>query len=126
MPGANLVPNPSNLLGLSKRLSGSDFTNAWAQPLHPIHEKLMKLQAEHHRNQFVDPLTIKFKNFPVEPEIPQPKPSTKMKISEWNDQEVLLPILGKNKTCILHVADQFEHECISRQKVYHIQPRIRN
>jgi hypothetical protein len=61
------------------------------------------MQTQHERNKLVDPLTVKFKDFPVESEyLGASVPRKKLKISEWNDKAVMLPILGKNKTSILH------------------------
>lgn len=50
---------------------------------------------------------MKFHNFPIEDEKEKykRKDNTKLKISEWHSKDVLLPILGKNKTKILHNPD---------------------
>jgi hypothetical protein len=37
----------------------------------------------------------------------------KIKEKDWMSKEVLLPILGKNKTIILHSSDQLQQESIS-------------
>lgn len=98
----------SNLLttlNQSKRNSnfGENFSTMQG-PVHPLQEKLMKMYFEHDRNKFIDPLMMKFKDFPIEDERNKftKEEYRKLKISEWHDQQVLLPILGKNKTKVLH------------------------
>ena len=66
-----------------------------------------------------NPLYIKYENFPVEnKEQIEEKVLTlkKPKISEWNSKEVLLPILGKNKTSMLHSIGQLNVDRIIQQK----------
>jgi len=92
--------------------------------VHPIQVKLQKLQYERERTVQKDPLIQKFKNFTVENEIPEKFAKVrKPKISEWNSQDVMLPILGKNKTSFLHSKEQFEFESIVNHKKYFNKPR---
>ena len=73
-----------------------------------------------------DPLCGYFKNFTVENEIPEKFAKIKKpKISDWNSQDVMLPILGKNKTSFLHSKEQFELESIVNHKKYFNKPRNR-
>jgi len=47
----------------------------------------------------------------------------KLRINEWAAKDVMLPILGKNKTALLHSIEQFDLDSISNQKVMINQPR---
>ena len=38
------------------------------------------------------------------------------KVSQWIQEEVMLPILGKNKTSLLHSTDQLQAESIAHQR----------
>lgn len=71
------------------------------------------MQEIHDRNKLIDPLTIKYSRFPVEPEVANNNKVTKLRISDWSRQEVMLPILGKNKTSLLHSIEQFDIESIT-------------
>jgi len=51
--------------------------------------------------------------------------SKRPKISEWIQKDIMLPILGKNKTSLFHSIDQLEVENIAHQKELE-NKRIRN
>jgi hypothetical protein len=69
--------------------------------IHPIHQKLLEVEQEHAKKKLTDPLTLQYSKFPVEND-QNPK---KLKIIDWNNKEVMLPILGKNKTRLLHTIE---------------------
>lgn len=61
----------------------------------------MEVQQEHELKKLNDPLTLQYSKFPVENDLNLKK----LKIIDWNNKEVMLPILGKNKTRLLHTIE---------------------
>ena len=80
------------------------------QSSHPIEEEFNKLIEKQNRKKKVESLAS---------ERGQAKRGRDLekrpKISEWLGKEVMLPILGKNKTSLLHSKDQLEIESIAQQ-----------
>jgi hypothetical protein len=75
----------------------------------------MKMFFDHEQLKYTDPMSMKFKDFPIEDEKEKykKKDNNKLKISEWSGKQVLLPILGKNKTRVLHQPEQFDMDGIT-------------
>ena len=85
---------------------------------HPIEEKLANIIDKHIKGKMVDPFNAEYsKKLNTKTTVLPPK------MSEWMHKEVMLPILGKNKTALLHTIDQFDLDGISNQKPHVNIPR---
>ena len=73
--------------------------------------KLTLMRDKYLKGKLVDPLAIEYGNFPAATPATQP---AKPPVSEWVRQEVMLPILGKNKTSLLHSTAQLDVESIAQ------------
>jgi len=92
----SLMPSTGRL-GLTNRSSN-----------HPIEEEFARLKERHSKGKTLE-------SWASEQGQPQLKRDLdkRPKISEWLGKEVMLPILGKNKTSLLHSKDQLEIESIA-------------
>ena len=75
---------------------------------HPIEEQYAKMKEKQEKRKPLD-------QWSDQGQLPKPRDLDKRpKISEWLSKEVMLPILGKNKTSLLHSKDQLEIESIAQ------------
>lgn len=107
-----------NLLATARHQSKTNFPSP-SRPTrtsvfdgHPMEAKLTYMRDKYLKGKLVDPLAIEYGNFPANLSSKPPKP----RMSEWMRKEVMLPILGKNKTSLLHSSAQLDVESIAQQK----------
>lgn len=75
---------------------------------HPIEEQYAKMKEKQEKRKPLD-------QWSDQGQLLKPRDLDKRpKISEWLSKEVMLPILGKNKTSLLHSKDQLEIESIAQ------------
>ena len=108
-----------NLLATARHQSKTNFPSP-SRPSrtsvfdgHPMEAKLTYMRDKYLKGKLVDPLAIEYGNFPGAKQAPKPP---KPRMSEWMRKEVMLPILGKNKTSLLHSSAQLDVESIAQQK----------
>jgi hypothetical protein len=108
-----------NLLATARHQSKTNFPSP-SRPTrtsvfdgHPMEAKLTYMRDKYLKGKLVDPLAIEYGNFPGAKQAPKPP---KPRMSEWMRKEVMLPILGKNKTSLLHSSAQLDVESIAQQK----------
>lgn len=67
---------------------------------HPIEEKYANLKEVHAKSKMIDPFAAEYSK-----KLERKSTVLPPKMSEWMHKEVMLPILGKNKTSLLHTID---------------------
>ena len=101
---ATITQQSKSLLPSTGRLG---FTEGYSH--HPIEEEFNRLKEKHTKGKQLESWASeqgqsqRARNLDKRP-----------KISEWLGKEVMLPILGKNKTSLLHSKDQLEFESIQQ------------
>lgn len=85
---------------------------------HPIAEKVNQYKDLHQKEFRTDPETAIYKRqLQIRQQTLEHSTTNKRpKISEWIKKDVMLPIIGKNKTALFHSIDQLEVENISHQR----------
>ena len=94
------------------------FDQTFGRPSHPFEAKLAELRdghakykkQDHEAAYYAKKLSYQAQQGHERGHQRQPK------MSDWISKEVMLPILGKNKTSMLHSPDQFQIDSISQQK----------
>lgn len=101
------------------RAAGSTASGAaFGRAGHPFEAKLAELRDHHRRHTTQDHEAAYYaKKLNQEAQLEEGRDTERPpKMSDWISKEVMLPILGKNKTSLLHSPDQFEIDSISQQK----------
>lgn len=99
------------------RAAGSTASGAaFGRSGHPFEAKLAELRDHHRRHTTQDHEAAYYaKKLNQEAQLEEGRgPERPPKMSDWIAKEVMLPILGKNKTSLLHSPDQFEIDSISQ------------